>query len=224
MEKSKISKWLENYWYHYKWHTFAGIFAAVVVIIAITSLFGRYEYDVNVVYAGSHAFVGDEKEKLQNDIAAFAEKDTTNNGKIDANILDFVYVSPALAEEYQKNDIYYNGAFNTETRKSIISQLNTGYCFIVLIDKSLYDEIDKEGYFMKLSDVTKNVPSNAVDEYGIMLYDTLLYKRSEACRVLPEDTVVCLKRCNSLMSVSADKKMNELLEDHKPVFCALIGG
>ena len=53
--KIKVSPKLENFWYHYKWHTIVGIFIVIVAAILITQLFTKTEYDVNIIYAGEKA-------------------------------------------------------------------------------------------------------------------------------------------------------------------------
>ena len=139
---SKFRSWLDNYWYHYKWHTFFGLFAAALVIIAGISLIGKKEYDVYAVYAGPHAFVENEAGDLESDISKYCKTDYTGNGKIETNILSFVYVSPERAKEYLENGTFYSEPINYEARKSIVSQLNSGDSFIYLMDA--YEDIDDD--------------------------------------------------------------------------------
>ena len=44
----------------------------------------------------------------------------------------------------------------------------------------------------KLTDIVGIVPDGAVDEYGVRLGDTEIYKYYQVLQVLPEDTIVCL--------------------------------
>ena len=47
----KWSHWLENvFWYHYKWHYFVGVFAAVLLISSIVSFVSRVDWDWTVPY------------------------------------------------------------------------------------------------------------------------------------------------------------------------------
>ena len=31
--ENRFTRWLDNYWYHYKWHTVIGVFVLIVVLI-----------------------------------------------------------------------------------------------------------------------------------------------------------------------------------------------
>ncbi len=37
---SRVLKWLDNFWYHYKWHTIITLFVAVVVIVGVVVALG----------------------------------------------------------------------------------------------------------------------------------------------------------------------------------------
>ena len=52
VEKGKFLKWLDNYWYHYKWHTIIVSFFLIIGAISITQLFGRVSYDAYLMYVG----------------------------------------------------------------------------------------------------------------------------------------------------------------------------
>lgn len=219
----KLRRWLDNYWYHYKWHTLICAFCFVVLIIAISSFITKEEYDVYAVYAGAHAFVEDEQKNLIDDIAGFCSDDYSGNGEIQASLLSFVYVSPERAKEYLENDIFYSAPLNYETRKSIVSQLNSGDAYIYLMDESLFCELVEIGYFLPLKDVLGQRPENAYNDYGILLGDTALGKNCESASVLPEDTVLCIKRNNAIMSTLGTAKNEENLAHHKAVFARLAG-
>ena len=50
--KLNTSEKLENFWYHYKWHTIAGLFAVICIVILTFQLCTKTSYDVNIIYAG----------------------------------------------------------------------------------------------------------------------------------------------------------------------------
>ena len=47
---------LENFWYHYKWHTIAAIFALFVIIVCTVQCASNTKYDIQILYAGDHVF------------------------------------------------------------------------------------------------------------------------------------------------------------------------
>ena len=52
IKEPNLSEKLENFWYHYKWHTIAAFFIVLVVVICSLQMCGKATYDVYVMYAG----------------------------------------------------------------------------------------------------------------------------------------------------------------------------
>ena len=51
--KGKFARWIENFFYHYKWHTAAVAFILIVAIVCTVTMCGRTKADVKIIYAGS---------------------------------------------------------------------------------------------------------------------------------------------------------------------------
>ena len=47
-------KW-ENYWYHYKWHTWVAIFVIVLIFYTVFEFTQTAKKDVTITYMGSYA-------------------------------------------------------------------------------------------------------------------------------------------------------------------------
>ena len=58
---SKAVKWLDNFWYHYKWQTIGIVFAAFVLLVCVLQMCGKESVDVYVMYAGEDTFTDGEK-------------------------------------------------------------------------------------------------------------------------------------------------------------------
>ena len=52
MKKGKFSLWIENFFYHYKWHTIGVAFVLIVVLICTLQMCDKTSYDMLIVYAG----------------------------------------------------------------------------------------------------------------------------------------------------------------------------
>ena len=50
--KTKFSAWLENFLYHYKWHTIGVLFVILVIAVCTFQTCNKTSYDLHVVYAG----------------------------------------------------------------------------------------------------------------------------------------------------------------------------
>ena len=51
-----MKKWLENYWYHYKWHTLISGAAIILVAVLIVQLAAKVNYDALFMYVGDDIF------------------------------------------------------------------------------------------------------------------------------------------------------------------------
>ena len=54
--KSPFLTRLDNFWYHYKWHSIAALFAVLVIIIIAVQISSKPSYDIHIMYAGTHSF------------------------------------------------------------------------------------------------------------------------------------------------------------------------
>ncbi|MBR0327384.1 MAG: hypothetical protein IIX09_06230, partial [Clostridia bacterium] len=91
MEKLKLK--LENYWYHYKYHTLLGVLALVACLFALVQCSGNEEYDIHITYAGPcRLYDGD----LEDGAAAFAAvlgRDLTGDGKVNVSFNRIFYMT-----------------------------------------------------------------------------------------------------------------------------------
>ncbi|MDR0406120.1 MAG: hypothetical protein LBH54_04890 [Clostridiales bacterium] len=57
MDKGKLDKkWFENYWYYYKFHTIAGIFALFIAAVTLVECATNVKTDATVTYIGGAYF------------------------------------------------------------------------------------------------------------------------------------------------------------------------
>jgi hypothetical protein len=70
--------------------------------------------------------------------------------------------------------------------------LLTGEYSLYFIDPWLYESLVENKRVQKLTDVLSSMPVGAVDEYGVRLGDTEIYKYYQVLQILPEDTIICL--------------------------------
>ena len=82
----KTSHWIENvFWYHYKWYYFAGIFAAVLLLVSVISFATRVKYDWTVQYVHAGSADPASVTMLRERFTA-AGTDVTGNGKVQVRI------------------------------------------------------------------------------------------------------------------------------------------
>jgi hypothetical protein len=103
---------LENFWYHYKWHSLIALFLVFTVTICTLQMCDKEKYDVNVLYAGGHAFSREsegadysEYQKIMSSMKNFTE-DHDGDGKISVSFRDlYLPTEEELAKE--EDDVYF---------------------------------------------------------------------------------------------------------------------
>lgn len=209
----KLYRWFDNFWYHYKWHTIAALFIAVVLIVCVVQMSTREsEGDLTIVTAGPYSFMTDEAglKALNACLSTKLATDIDGDGNKTVRIVSFSVYSAAEIEE-MKNRVDKDGkpagivvdAYNnTQQKGQYNNYIKTGDASVYFLAPWMFEELATQSQVLTdLTPVLGESPKGAVyttDKdgnthcYGIRLGDTELYKNNSAVRVLPEDTVVCL--------------------------------
>ena len=202
-----VSAKLENFWYHYKWHTIAGIFCFVCILILTVQLFTKTNYDIKIIYAGektvSTSVLTDDGKteyiKLCEALKSVA-KDYNNDGNVNINLQN-IYIPSSEEYEEQTKDIQ-----DTMKKESIKSEIQTnkktlydslmyGESFLCFLSSDIffeYEEMLDSSVFAPLSPYAKEGGDyEFASERGIYLSSLEIYK-SSGLSLLPADTVVCI--------------------------------
>ena len=228
-QKQSFSQWFDNYWYHYKWHTIAVIFVIVVVIVCMTQLVNRTDYDAVIAYAGSK----DVSKKAENgDVAEIITMqsslkdvvfDVDENGEISINLETLFWLSAAeiTALEAELAEKRENGESNDEINYSLLTSnyntvdnlmLSSEY-FLWFMSDDLYEYISDKSDVNRFVDLSVMPGENSdVEFYGedtcaVYLKSTEFYKMPGICD-LPEDTLVVVRR----LGVGANKSTKRAYE------------
>ena len=209
-EKSKLLAWLDNFWYHYKWHVIIALFFVLVIFVCIRQQAGDRQSDINVTYSGSYCFTAAEAEQMHRTFSNVTAKDYNGDG---VKYAGFVRYQIYSAEEIKKeNDAQtealdqelgndegrpivgsaVNTAYNTEQFRQFNQFVMTGESYIYVCSPYIYDELKSRGNVRLLKDILGEQPKNSYDESAVLLKDTAIYASSEILQKLPDDTVVCL--------------------------------
>jgi hypothetical protein len=198
--------WLENFWYHYKIHTLVAVFVVVALTVILTQMADREEYDVHVVYAGTHHISGSGQ---NGDIAPHVAMvgslkkvagDYNEDGNVNVNLLTYHIYTAKEADEYlEKNpDKSLNEVKMRDERSNLSSNLLFGEYYVYFLSEGLYNEYYEqyEGeLFRPLVPFAKEGYSGyeyALGGRGVYLR-SLPLKDQPVLADLPDDTVVCLR-------------------------------
>ena len=206
--KLKVSEKLENFWYHYKWHTIVAIFALVCTVILTLQLCTKQSYDVDIIYAGevsistSSVTGGSSQYLMLTDDFKTVADDYNNDGNVNVNlqniyILDIEQLNEVLkdtADPMKKSQLESK---IQENRDTFYNSLMYGGYYLCLLSESLfleYESLYEESIFADISDYAKDGGSyEYASEHGIYLSSLGIYGLPTVSQ-LPENTVVCLRK------------------------------
>lgn len=217
--------WLENFWYHYKWHFIGGLVAFVIIFVCIVQSCTKREEDILVVYAGPAYMSQAQLSSIVEVLGNTMPRDFDGNGDRFANIDTFqIYseeqVKAIIAEtDADGNNGYVDRNLNSSNFDQYSKYILTGESSVYLLDRSLYENLRNNGRLMLLSDVLTDTPKGVLEDgYGVRLGDTALYEEFAVMRVLPEDTVICLMK----QHIGGKSRKDKLYCREKEMFAALV--
>ncbi len=199
---SRVLKWLDNFWYHYKWHTIITLFVAVVVIVGVVQMVSRPKYDSMLVYAGSYRMSEEEKAAFDKLLSDICPEDFDGNGEKNINFVMYqVYSSEEMQSEKESveasgGEYYYNAQFFAEEQKSFIFFTQTGEGAACLVSPYMYGVLAGESRLRSMKDLYPegDLPTGTTDDgYGVTLgkIDFYIYHPDKA-GAIPQDMILCL--------------------------------
>lgn len=219
-------KWLDNFWYHYKWPTIIITFFVAVFGICISQMVTRNNYDAYILYSGGHFFTAEEEKAVMNSLE-YVMEDYDGNGEKSLCMTKFIVLSEEeldaarAAAEAEGEVLAYNYQTRTEALKQFEMEVMTGQSYLCFLSEAMYGRAADAERFVALSAVAGGEVQGAYDEYAVRLADTEFGKYfSAALSPLGEDTLVCLRRIS--VTDAASEKATEEYENYKDMFSALL--
>ena len=182
---------LENYWYHYKWHTLFGIFMVIIFGVCITQCASKTEPDAMVLYAGRlKNMITPSEDYREPSFESILDEDYNGDGEKIAEVFQLIIPIAEIGGEYELDD--KAAQTNNSEYQRFYTEIATGNCVIYMLHPLLYEDVKEKGILRPLSEVLDEVPDYAVDEYGIPISELIAYRRT-ALRYYPEDCIICIR-------------------------------
>ena len=193
---SKFSKWLDNYWYHYKWHTIIVAFFLIIGIISTVQIFNKETYDAYVMYVGADEIPDTQYyDILQSLKAVSADYDDNKEHKINFSKMAFV----------SNPDDPLASTTNAPTIE-FLSSLVVQPQYIYLMDVEVYKLYKDSGVFVPISELYKDLPEEWYYDDTAVYFDKTDYANSFAgVDNLGENTLLVMK----IVPYSASKRVME---------------
>lgn len=176
-----MKKWLENYWYHYKWATIISAFFITVAVICIVQIASKKNYNIYIRYVGDSVITGTQYD----DMTGALEKIVSGDKKDSVNFAQVAYISD--------DDNPYKNEKNAVARETLSSMLVQPY-YIYIMDLTAYNDYKDSGVFAPLSSIfEEDVTDISYDEYALYLSKTEFLKNASGMEWVEEDTVIVIK-------------------------------
>ena len=197
---SPFFRWLENFWYHYKWPFLLGLFMLIVLTVCFTQCAKNGKgNDVHVMYAGDSAPSPNKLRELENLLKEYAP-DRNEDGKIVVAIQNYaIYTEDeirALPEDAQGTA----AQLTHDNKQQFEQDLYATLCFLA---PELYEAEVEAGGLIPLADMGATVPTGVTamahggTVYGVRLFDLPIAARA-AFSTMPKDTVLCVRRSSEI--------------------------
>ena len=221
----KLWKWLDNYWYHYKWITIITLAFAVIIGISVFSMKGGATDDIHVLYAGPEVLSDTQITRMEKAFEDLLSEDPNSDGKKSVNIIDITILSDEQlkaaqdAAKEEGDSVVYDPSMRTQTISQMKSLMSTGAVIICLLDPYVYS-LCQEGTFAPLLEVNAELDVVPYDDYSVRLGDLGIAKAYDAFAPLSEDMLVCIR--NSVVLVTDGKAFKKEYAWHKEYFKELL--
>ena len=199
---------LDNFFYHYKWHSIIALFLVIVFLVCSLQMCGQKEYDLEVMYAGPKN-LSDRQTVLdiQNAFASIS-KDRTGDGIKNVNLVTY-WVDDGLWDEDKAEDVdgsnlghLMNNSYENE--KAYVDEIAAGNVVICLVSPYLFHMVDDEAGFMRVTDVFPALAEyeeevcvydedGRINRFGVVLSKTA-FGELAGLSSLPKDTVLCVRK------------------------------
>ena len=226
----KIFKWLDNFWYHYKWVTLVTAFFTVTLSIIIIQMITKTNPDSNILYGGPAVLTANQTKEIENAFNALLPEDFNGDGeKITSlqaiTLMTKEQIAKAEAEAAENSSVFvYNPQSLENNKTSFSTQLFSGEYVICLLDPEQYKNAYKAGGFAPLSELfgENNIPEYAYDDCALLLSETNFSKFFTAMSVFPDDTLICVRKMSSVSAIKGKSKAEREYNNQLRLFYSII--
>ena len=207
---SKFLKWLDNYWYHYKWPTIIVAFFLIIGTISIVQLANKETYDAYVMYVGDATILDTQYYDILDSLKKVS-KDYNGDKEHKVNFAKSAFISDP------ENDMA--STVNAGTIQFLTNMSVQPY-YLYLMSPTVY-EMYKE-VFIPISELvandenfTKDVPEDwFYDDTAIYFNKTDYANSFVGVNDLGEDTLLVIKMVPFSYSKSTDKAERAAYQNH----------
>ena len=219
--ENRFLRWLDNFWYHYKWHVIIIAFFVFVGAVSFTQCTQREEGDVTLVFAGSTTLNAEQHKNVVDVFNAVAPKDKDEKQLTTLLTQYSVYTEEEMKKACTNEDGTFSpsafASFKQVTQdhlKTFGTYVMTGESGIWLVSEYVYEVQNLKKLAKPLNELFESVPEGAFDDYAIRLADTEIYQYYDALKVLPEDTLIVMSQPLVMGQIADEAIYQEFLDTY----------
>lgn len=210
---SKIIKWLDNYWYHYKWRTIIIGFLLIVAILLTVQIVNRKQYDAYIMYLGDAAIPDTQYQEILSSFKKVAS-DFDNNGEILINFSKTAYISD------EENEMA--SSVNSVAMNFMGSMIVQPY-YLYLITDDVYEMYKDKDLFVSMDGIVDSIPDEIrYDDCAIIFSKTEFAKTNPGVDKFDEKTLLVIKNIPYSSSQSRTKAEKEAFDHHISILRAIL--
>ncbi len=213
--KNGFLTWLDNFWYHYKWHSLIALFLVFTVTICTLQMCDKESYDIQILYAGSHAFSRQSEDadtpeyfKAKSSLSRFV-KDYDGDGEKNVSFRDLFI--PRTDDMNDLSESEYRRAYDDRTNLGTI--MVSGDYYLCFLSAEVYENYKGTGRLMNLRALYSETSDiQYYDDTGEAIYlCSTGFSSLSGFSELPSDTLIVLRSVN--FSSHLNKKSNQKAYD-----------
>lgn len=210
---SKVLKWLDNFWYHYKWVVIIVVFFLIVGIVLTVQLVTRQNYDAYVMYLGDASIPDTQYQDILDSLKR-AAGDYNGDGKIAVNFAKTPYITD---KDNEMADSINSAAVN------FMSTMIVQPYYLYLINAEVYELYKDSDIFIPLLDVVEDIPSDWLYDEKAVYFDRTDFARNNAgVDNLGVDTLLVIKNIPYTSSKSTYQSEKDAFDHHVVLFRNII--
>lgn len=214
---------IQNFWYHYKWHTVVSVVLVIAILVCSLQFCTRESYDAYILYAGSKRIGRTSRDGDVAEIVTLLSslkrvgEDFDGDGEVKVNLSALYYLSPAETAKADAADT----ALLTTDRSTLSNLLEHSEYYLCLISPDVYEAYHRVGdneLFIPLGEYAATNPELSYYSDSAIYLSSTPASKLPALAGLPEDTLVCIRRpsvlgAKSEQHLSYFENAKEMLEN-----------
>lgn len=180
---------LQNYWFHFKWHTIGIVFTLIVLIVLITQCSGRTNWDMQVIYF-TYTPAIDNQTDMIGDYLESISKDINGDGEVNISVV---------------NCSVPDGNHNSQYNRTVLMKLQA---MITAEPTAMLYITDSESVKYFENDALSNIFDTEQVQFGEDFYE----KTTTELGKLPEHLQIACRRISETM-LEKDEKAAKVHEE-----------